>query len=201
VTATDTSALAGSSQTACLRKYWAKPMRNEMMHEIGIRILIRKVQLIGMDNEKALTPIFSYFKDHYYRIFFRCEKGRQKADMIGKMHRYFLYDKETLDMEVSEFNKKEGFEYAGPLWCGNLWDQELAEKMFELADKDNKKLTDMLSFIKDESNIDSVGFYDLNRLAKIRKVQIPRIDSIISRGKIERTHFLGWGVKSKEKPF
>ena len=52
VTATDTGALSGSYTKACLRKYWARPLRNELMHEIGIRILIRKVQLIGAQNDK-----------------------------------------------------------------------------------------------------------------------------------------------------
>ena len=46
VTATDTAPLCGTFPKACLRKYWAKPLRNELMHEIGLRILIRKVQLI-----------------------------------------------------------------------------------------------------------------------------------------------------------
>jgi tRNA (guanine26-N2/guanine27-N2)-dimethyltransferase len=32
VTATDTSALAGSFPTACKRKYWAVPLRNELKH-------------------------------------------------------------------------------------------------------------------------------------------------------------------------
>ena len=56
VTATDTSALAGSYPDACRRKYWAEPLRSEMMHEAGLRILIRKGQLIGAQFEKALTP-------------------------------------------------------------------------------------------------------------------------------------------------
>lgn len=32
VTATDTSALAGSHPDSCKRKYWAMPLRNELMH-------------------------------------------------------------------------------------------------------------------------------------------------------------------------
>ena len=82
VTATDTSALAGTYPEACLRKYWAMPLRNELMHEIGVRILIRKVQLIGAQYGKALMPIFVYSKDHYYRLFFSCEKSKQAVDEI-----------------------------------------------------------------------------------------------------------------------
>ena len=72
VTNTDTAALTGTYPKACIRKYWSMPKRDYMMHETGLRILIRKVQLVGMQYEKALYPIFSYFKDHYFRIFFQC---------------------------------------------------------------------------------------------------------------------------------
>ena len=57
-----------------------------MMHETGLRILIRKVQLIGMQYEKALFPIFSYLKDHYFRVFFRCIKGKKICDEIAEKH-------------------------------------------------------------------------------------------------------------------
>src|SRR3989338_1247899 len=60
VTNTDTAALTGTYQKTCIRKYWAVPKRDYMMHETGLRILIRKVQLIGMQYEKALIPVFSY---------------------------------------------------------------------------------------------------------------------------------------------
>ena len=84
VTATDTSSLAGTYEKVCMRKYWAKPLHNELMHEAGIRVLIRKVQMIGSQYEKALVPVFSYFKDHYYRVFFACEKGKKNVDEIIK---------------------------------------------------------------------------------------------------------------------
>ena len=70
VTATDTSALAGTYPAATLRKYWAVPSRTWVMHDIGLRILIRKVQLIGAQYEKALIPLLSVATNHYYRVFF-----------------------------------------------------------------------------------------------------------------------------------
>lgn len=91
VTATDTSNLAGAFPDACKRNYWAVPLKNYLMHEVGLRILIRKVQLIASQFDKALIPILSYCKDHYYRVFFICEKGRQKADEVIKQHNYLLF--------------------------------------------------------------------------------------------------------------
>lgn len=201
VTATDTAALSGTSKAACLRKYWAKPLKNELMHEIGIRILIRKVQLIGAEFEKALTPIFSYSKDHYFRVFFRCEKGRQKVDSLLESHKYLIYNNDTFELKLAGniFNNEKNSEYAGPLWAGNLWDDELAGKMLEKCDKTSKELHSLLSIIKEESKIKSVGFYDLHKFANLYKKQIPKVEDVIKDGETARTHFLGWGVRSNKR--
>jgi tRNA (guanine26-N2/guanine27-N2)-dimethyltransferase len=201
VTATDTAALAGASEAACKRKYWAKPLKNEFMHENAIRILIRRVQLTGADNDKALIPIFSYSKDHYYRIFFRCDKGKQKVDELLKNHKYLIYNWKTAERKIVDdiFNKEKDYDYAGPLWAGDLWDEKLVETMYKKCDKENKKLFSLLSLIKEESKIHSVGFYDLNKMANINKKPIPKVEDVLIDGKVSRTHFLGWGVRSNKK--
>ena len=74
ITATDTGALCGSFANSCKRKYWAMPKNDSIAHETGLRILARKVQLIGAQFEKSLVPVFSYSKEHYMRIFFMVER-------------------------------------------------------------------------------------------------------------------------------
>jgi len=176
ITATDTSALAGTYINACKRKYFAIPLKNELKHEIGIRILIRKVQLIGAQYEKALTPIFSYSKEHYMRIFFKCEKGKKKVDEIIEKHGHY--------------------ENSGPMWLGQLWDKKLAEKMYM------QEKTDFLKIIKNESKIDVFGFYDIHAICKKHKIkQIPSFDVLIERikkagYKVSKTHFKPEGLKS-----
>jgi len=199
VTATDTSALSGSSPKACKRKYWAKPLKNEFMHESGIRILIRKVQLIGAAFEKALVPVFSYTHQHYYRVFFKCEKGRIKADNILKQHKYLLHNPKTLDREVSDQNLKKGYDYTGPLWVGQLWDPKLVSKMYKRHNISNTELHNLITLINEECKIDAVGFWDLHKLAKKTGKSIPKIESVLSKD-VTRTHFLGWGVRSKQQP-
>ena len=217
VTATDTAALSGSSKDACQRKYWAKPLRNELMHELGIRILIRKVQLIGAQNDKALIPIFSYSKDHYFKIFFRCSKGKKKVDELFNRHNYLLYNNTTCEMhiirdildikagntlEISSENALENkFDYAGPLWTGKLWDEKLVKKMKGLVDKEqneiyDKKLRDLIDVIAEESKIDCVGFYDPHKLVKLRKIKMPKTSDLLGK-EVVRTHFVPWAVKSK----
>ena len=184
VTATDTAALAGSSANACIRKYWAKPLRNEFMHETAVRILIRKIQLIGAQNEKALIPIFSYYSDHYYKIFFRCDKGKLKVDKVLKNHSLMKYKNN---------------EY-GPIWIGKLWDEKLVNNMFKKCDETNKKMYSLLKIITEEAKITTIGSYDLHEISrKIKKN--PRIDDVIKKLKnkgfiASRTHFNLHSVKS-----
>ncbi len=178
VTATDTSALAGTYERACMRKYWGRPLRNELKHEVGLRILIRKVQLVGAQYEKALVPIFSYSKDHYMRVFFRCEKGKMKADEVIRQHGMFME--------------------SGPIWLGALWDCALAKKMAENADSE---IRSFLSVIAEESKIATVGFYDVHMICKRNRLMIPRFDALmklIRKGgcKASRTHFSDFGIRS-----
>lgn len=187
VTATDTSALCGTFPKACLRKYWALPKKDAVMHETGLRILVRKIQLIGAQYNKALTPIFSYSKEHYMRIFLRNEKGKGKADEILKLH--------------------EMFNDAGPMWIGSLWDPELAGKMHNNmikhnTFKKNKELTKFLRTIKEESKISSLGFYDLHDICEKHKIRKLRKKEVIisqirkSGCKASETHFKCEGIRS-----
>ena len=180
VTATDTSALCGSFPKACLRKYWAIPLNNELMYEFGLRILIRKVQLIGSQFDKALTPVFSYSKDHYMRVFFLCKKSKDRVDKILKQHTHF--------------------ENAGPIWMGQLWDKRLVTRMLRQA-KD-EELAKFLKIIKDESSIETFGYYDIHKLCKRFKLKkIPKKKELIQRIRKKKyraaeTHFLKTAVKS-----
>lgn len=189
VTATDTAALTGTYPRATLRKYWATPKKDAMMHETGLRILIRKIQLISAQYDKALIPIFSYFRDHYFRIFLKCVKGKKEVDKIIKMHR--------------------NFNEAGPLWIGNLWDSKLVSKMYnsliKKSDKNilnNKELIKFLRIIKNESKINTIGFYDIHDIVEKEKIKkIMKKSDLIKKikkdnFKANETHFSGTGIRS-----
>lgn len=176
VTATDTSALSGTYENACKRKYWAKPLRNELKHEVGIRILIRKVQLVAAQYDKALTPILSYSKDHYFRVFFRCEKGKKKVDEILKKHEFF--------------------HTAGPMWVGYLHDKKLVKRMLKDSSEESKRLLTILN-----EELDTVGFYDIHQICEDVKQTVPKYEVLMNMIKekgysVSRTHFSGFGIRS-----
>ncbi|MBI2650231.1 hypothetical protein HYX04_02865 [Candidatus Woesearchaeota archaeon] len=205
VTATDTSALCGTFPKACVRKYWAVPKKDAIMHETGLRILIRKIQLVAAQYDKALMPIFSYSKEHYMRAFLRNEKAKSKVDKILKLHTF-----------LNE---------SGPLWLGNLWDKGLVNKIYNNALSQKSKIfgnleiptefqskneifnknNDLLKFlkiIKEESEINAVGFYDLHDVCGKNKIkELKQKETIINKikkygYKASETHFKGEGIRS-----
>ncbi len=173
ITATDTAPLAGTYPSACKRKYWAVPKLDSNKHETGLRILIRKCQLIAAQYEKALTPILAYYHEHYFRIFFKCEKGKTKVDKIIKQH--------------GMFNN------AGPLWLGKLWDVKLINRI-----KTDLKI---INIIKQECKINTVGFIDIHKFCKKYKLKIPKTEILIKKikskkHKASQTHFLPTGIRT-----
>jgi tRNA (guanine26-N2/guanine27-N2)-dimethyltransferase len=182
VTATDTAALAGTSPKACMRKYWAMPLRNELMHEVGLRILIRRVQLTAAAYGRAAVPIYCYFKDHYMRAFFRIEKGREKADELLKMHQYVVY----------------GNDVAGPLWAGMLWDEKLAAKILKLVDEGSRKFA---GTIAGEAKVDGLFFYDIQKIAASMKINVPKTEDVLNAAKqhckAAESHFHSRGIRAE----
>lgn len=179
VTATDKAALAGNKPKACIRKYWAKPLKNSYMHETGLRILIRFVQLIGAQHEKALTPIFSYSEKHYARAFFLCQKGRKRVDEIIKKHGFIE-------------------NCYGPAWRGELWNKKLVKSILKKSDKNTEKI---MRTISQEAKINVLGFYDLHWIGKKNKLRIPPNKAVIKELKkmgfrVAETHFSPVGIRS-----
>jgi len=192
ITATDTAALTGTYPKVTLRKYWARNIKNFMMHEIGLRILIRKVQLQGIQFDKALIPILSYHKDHYFRVYFVSEKGKEKCDAILKQHQYLLFNSKTIEFKFSKFNLEEEFDYLGPLWVGDLKDQKLITKMCKINTHPEEQ--NFLELLRDEKDL--VGFYDLNVLGSKYQLQTPRMEDTLKKLNGTRTHFSLMGLKT-----
>jgi tRNA (guanine26-N2/guanine27-N2)-dimethyltransferase len=181
VTATDTAPLAGTYPSACIRKYWARPERNGFMHETGLRILIRKIQLVGAQYDKALTPVFSYYREHYFRIFFQCEKSKQGADKLLSQHGWLAACPKCLKRFTSTLSPPlkcscaSKLSPAGPLWLGALWDTKLVQKMRKCATPDTKAFLDIIYV---ESKVNAIGFYSLGEIGK-RFKRLPTRQSII----------------------
>ncbi len=200
ITATDTAALSGTYPKVTKRKYWAQSLKNYLMHETGLRILIRRIQQQGIQFDKVLIPILSYHKEHYFRIYFRMIKSKEKCDELVQQHRYFLWCSKCLNYTTSIFNKekcscKNDFLFVGPLWIGDLIDQKLVQTMVK-----NNPFPEEEKFLKtlaQEENV--VGFYDLHQISKVHKTNVLPLEDFLPKVKGTRTHFSPMGFKTKEK--
>lgn len=200
ITATDTAALTGTYPKATKRKYWAASLRNHLMHETGLRILIRKVQLQGIQFDKALIPLLSYHKYHYFRVYFQAEKGKQKCDEIIKQHQYLLFCPQCLDFRKSNFNQEKcscgkDFQFAGPLWSGKLFDHDLLKQMIKNNPfPEERKFLELLNQEKD-----LFCFYDLHVLAKKLKKNPPKMETALEKLNGSRTHLSVNGIKTEKE--
>lgn len=188
VTATDTSALCGSYSAACFRKYWAKPLRDETMHEFGLRILIRKIQLIGAQHEKALIPLVSFAHDHYMKVFFKVIKNKTKVDEVLKKHDFYVKNNKVY----------------GPIWLGRLCDKSFLETMFFKA-KDllvGERTLKLLNLLIQENQEEFFLLFDVHKLSsELNLDSVPKHEKImgelISLGfGVSKTHFSKTSIKT-----
>ncbi len=195
ITATDTSALAGSAIAACQRKYLAKPLKNGFMHETGLRIMIRLAQLFGLVHEKALIPLFSYYKGHYARAFLMCKASTARCNEVIAQHEEIFYCGSCCEKKIGEgditlrcSNCRKQMLKAGPLWAGNLFDTKLAKAMAAAAAKNkyvNEKLKELLRVVAEEAAAEGkcgAGFYAIEDVCGKHKIgRQPKTADVIRR--------------------
>ncbi len=213
ITATDLSALTGSSVLSARRKYDVINSKLSSSKELGIRVLIGKVIREASIVEKAVYPLFSFYNDYYYRLFLRVDKGAKKADKAIQTLKYFgECDKCGFQQFLDErCNKMKcprcGGEMTviGPLYYGPINDKEFVQtigssmKKFEYVNTFSK-LEKFISVIKDECIYDSV-YYKLDKIASKNKIKnIPQINKILEcLGDGTRTHFDPVGIKTNKE--
>jgi tRNA (guanine26-N2/guanine27-N2)-dimethyltransferase len=202
ITATDTAALCGTYPKTTLRKYGIKVIKTHFHEELGLRNLIAYCQRQGAKYEKALIPILSYSKDHYFKIFFKVEDSRTSSLQILKELRYIKWDKKTQDVTINEFEDKDslGKTYIGPLCNKNFLKEVLSN--IKLI-KEVKKPKDLIEKLLDE--IEIIGSYNPHKLQKEFKFASSVkfediINSLKEKGfKVSRPHNNRLGIKTNAK--
>ncbi|AAB90427.1 tRNA (guanine(10)-N(2))-dimethyltransferase [Archaeoglobus fulgidus] len=203
VTATDTAALCGSATNSGLKKYGAFAVKTDVYHEVGLRMLIGFVVREATKYEKALFPLISWVREHYYRVHFKIKKSTAMSAKVYEKMGYLAYcstclRKKVLGMgegaERCECGGK--FSLIGPIWLGELKQRDFAEKV---AEKAEGKLRAFLEKILAE--IDAPTAYSLPALAKIHSLTLPPTDVVVEELKklgyeASRTHYCGFCVKT-----
>jgi N2,N2-dimethylguanosine tRNA methyltransferase len=210
LTATDTSALTGSSPSSCRRKYGAINQRLSFHREVGLRILISKVVSEAASVDLAAYPTLTYYTDYYYRAYFRVVKGAKRADELLKRLGYYV--------ECNKCGYSEGRSYvdqitcprcgnsimriAGPLWMGELWDQEVLEGLTSELNEfsylpSSRRVHKLLTTLKQETPYQNFHYWKIDWLCSIRKWSIPKKEKVIQCvGRASATHLDSNGIRS-----
>ncbi len=209
LTATDTAPLSGTYPGTCRRRYGSKPLRNEFKHEVGIRILIKKVIELSAQHDIALEPIFCYSHLHYFKVLFRKKRGVREVDGLLDQMGYILYcfscgNRITVRdlFRIRENCEVCGgkFSIGGPMWLGKLWEREFTDFIIKVSSERpwlSKETFRILELIKAESELQVPGFYMVSKLCEIFGIpQQPPIKDAVQYFDGVRTHFAGDGLRT-----
>ncbi|WP_010477737.1 tRNA (guanine(10)-N(2))-dimethyltransferase [Thermococcus zilligii] len=205
VTATDTGVLCGAYRNACMRKYLAVPIRGELCHEAGLRILIGLVARYAAKYDLGVKVLLAYYREHYFRVFLGLESGARKADESLSNIGYLWQDKSGRFWYSREFLPSAP-NACGPLWLGALRDEDfmasLLKKSQEAVLASNKTL-EFLRLLSDE--LDVPFHYDTHAIAGRHGLEVRKLAVIMENLKkmgyrATRTHFSPTSIKT-DAPF
>ena len=207
ISATDTAPLCGTYPKTCIRRYGSKPLREDIKHEIGLRILIGNIVRAFSRHNKSFVPVISYSKIHYFRIMGLSTSSTRlsgkSADTVG----WALYCKKcgnrklVKEVELSTCEVcGDKFASAGPLWIGPINSHLYLEKMIKKNDMGDKALSSFIELLKNESRSPNL-FYDIHNVCKKNYLNIPKNEVLFEMLKnegfmIEKSHFEHTGFKS-----
>lgn len=214
LTATDMAPLCGVHVKACVRRYWARPLRSEYCHEIALRILIGVVARTAAQTDLAVTPLLSHSTDHYIRAYLAIVKGGKRADdSLGRMG-YIYHCPRCLDRKTHQtlFPKPPNrcgrcggvYEVGGPLWLGDLCDGEMAREMLNevggWGEGDWGRVEKTLRTIEGEQGLPPT-FFHIPKICKRLRISIPAKGRILAElqaqgYKATPTHFTLEGIKT-----
>ncbi len=207
VTATDTATLNCNHPEACRRRYGAWCKRVDFSKEMGLRILVGSIIRASAAKDVALKPLIAYYKDYYYRAFFRADKSAGRADELLENIGYIKYDESTLNREYLaslEIEECDKHLVIGPLWIGSLIDADIIGRaiasMSERRLPIDNRIAEFLEKLLIEYEI-STPYYRLDKLCKVAEVNMPQRSKIIEAleelgYKASATHFDPRGIRT-----
>ncbi|KAI5950906.1 TRM1 [Candida jiufengensis] len=212
VTCTDAAVLAGSGYPEkCFALYGGNNfgnsyINNETNHEVGIRLMLNLVATTAAKYKKSIEPLLCLSIDYYFRCWIKIKTspikvkdhasetmlvygcngcGNKKVQPLGlkKGPTKFIYPKLVTPISSNCEFCESTFNLAGPMYAGNLQNEEFINKILELnANPNNKsiyktheRIKGMLTLAKNELK-DVPFYYNLNHLSSLFKTSPISID-------------------------
>jgi tRNA (guanine26-N2/guanine27-N2)-dimethyltransferase len=211
-TATDLAPLCGVHAKACIRKYGGRPLRTEYCHELAVRLLAGCTATLAAKHDIGIQVVFSHSSEHYIRVYAKIAYGAKKADESIKslgyiLHCFNCFHRETThqpfgNVQCPECGSK--MDYAGPLWLGNIFDQNFIELMIKenktVAFKNSARITKLLSQTKEEAQA-PITYYVLDKLSGKLGLPSSSVQAFLnmlrkSGFQAVQTHFNSRGVRT-----
>ncbi|RLI86767.1 MAG: tRNA (guanine(10)-N(2))-dimethyltransferase [Archaeoglobales archaeon] len=206
VTATDTSAFCGSATESGLRKYLTFVEMTDVYQEVGLRAFIGYIARELAKYEKGIEVLISWIREHYYRVHLKVKRSpRASKDSIKRLG-YMLYCPKCLNRDFVRIGEclercecGERFRIYGPIWLGSLRDGFLIRKMRRFACGEIGRFVELIA-----NEIDSPYTYNVHALARVLKVNPPRMDWIFEKVenmgyRASRVHYSGIIFKTNAK--
>jgi len=210
ITATDLSALVCSSKSSARRKYDIICDKLSFSKEIGIRGLIGKAIREAAIIEKAAIPVFSFYYDYYYRVFFKVEGGAKKVDnLLSRLVYYYecpkcgYRDKSVYYQHATCPKCGTPMKVYGPAWDGEIYDKNIINKIKEeLVHFDYlstfSTISRLISLISVEVDYNE-PYYKLDFISSRLKRNVPPKNKVINCLKeASATHFDTVGIKTNK---
>ncbi|MEM3841365.1 MAG: hypothetical protein QXN59_01570, partial [Candidatus Micrarchaeaceae archaeon] len=151
-TATDTAVLCGAHRDACIKLYSAKPMHDELCHEVGLRIMIGYIARTLAQFNFGIDVLLGIFHDHYMRVNIKVLAGARNATESVRSLGFALHCpscghiESIMGIAIAARKCPEcsaDMSVAGPLWIGKLKDDLAIRKILAYAKKygDSKLLS------------------------------------------------------------
>lgn len=222
-TATDTAVLCGAKLKACVKNYHSKPLNNEFTHEVGLRILMKKIVEVAAEFNFGVTPLVSMSDRHYLKVILKLERSADAAYESMRKLGYIEFCKSCGFRRAVEFPGKtckncarhntrnsklatgnRQLDYAGLLWLGELHDGAFLDKMIKLNKKRDyahkEEIEKTLNTMKGEITMPPYYYNIHETCGRIKSDVIKTNDMVAALRKMGfkagKTHFSDISVKT-----
>ncbi len=174
VSATDTAALMGSAQKACMRKYGSVSLKTAYSNELSIRILIKKVIEEAAVHSIKLLPLLFNFEGNFLRIYLKSIASNVK-ERIGYAYQCSKCPSRQIKEEAKCSYCGSKTHRMGKLWLGPLYSKKHVIKMLSALNRGTLdfpedsilKLSDYLTRLSKE--LDVFSYYTTSQLSSFLK--------------------------------
>jgi tRNA (guanine26-N2/guanine27-N2)-dimethyltransferase len=210
VTATDTAPLCGVGETACVRKYWGKPLRTEYSKELAIRLILNSIVLTASRHDRGIEVLLTHATDHYFRAYVQIVRGALRSDasisQLGHvLHCFHCMNRILSRGFVHAFDAKcplcgDLMRVAGPVWLGPLVDKNFCRSIVDGPEATEPRASKLLQALIEEAD-SAPCYFVADKVCDRFNLPIPPKNDILFELKklghqATGTHFHPTGIKT-----